>query len=149
MTHSKARFAGAAVGLVLGFLLPALAQEVGQQISGFKIPDYDEQMKLSSMLFGDHAEIMPSGSVEIRNLKLEYYEDEAVAMRITAPNCTYDRRKNRARSDGRIRISRDDMVVTGEDFEFDVKNENFLVKKNAKVVLRNLGRTKQSGEPSP
>jgi hypothetical protein len=157
--------------LLAALALGAAAQSEPQSLSDFKIPEYNEKMQLESMLFGDHAQVSRGGKVvDITNVKIEYYklqdlpepdpnvlpdpdaEEPApeVDMRITAPHCTYDRRFKAASSPGSVRITAEDMAVTGEDFNFKVDTEHLVIRKNVKVVLRNLrNRTKVKEEPAP
>ncbi|MCK5676670.1 MAG: hypothetical protein KAH99_06605, partial [Verrucomicrobia bacterium] len=51
----------------------------GMEISGFRVPDYDEQGKLRAQLYGEHAKVREGGEVEITNLKIEMYKDGEVA----------------------------------------------------------------------
>ena len=59
-----------------------LAQDmgVGMEVSGFRVPDYDEQGELRAQLYGEHAKVLDEGEVEITNLKIELYQDGEIAM---------------------------------------------------------------------
>lgn len=154
-----------AVLLVVAYT--ATGQTEPQSISDFKVPEYNEKMQLESMLFGDHADVSREGNVvDITNLRIEYYKvpdpplppdqddpNPEIEMRITAPHCTFDRRYKAASSEGKVRITNEDMAVTGENFNFKVDTEHLVIKKNVKVVLRNVRRSnelmKLGDDPAP
>lgn len=125
--------------VLAGLTCSAPAQIIeGAKIGKFKVPEYDGDNLLKSLLFGEYAEVQPDGSVDITELKLEFYEGGTnVQMTVTAPRCTYDRRKGVARSESTVRIEGEQMTVTGEDFTFDVEKERFQIRQDARVEIRN------------
>ena len=126
-----------AVGLALVGAVCAQIIE-GAKIGEFRVPEYDSNNLLKSLLFGDYAEVQGDGSIDITELKVEFYEDGTnVQMTVTAPRCSYDRRKGLARSTSSVRIEGDQMTVTGEDFTFDVERERFQIRKDARVEIKN------------
>ena len=129
-------FAGSALAWLAG---PASAQIIeGAKIGKFRVPEYDSSNTLKSLLFGEYAEVRDDGSVDITELKLEFYEGGTnVQMTATAPRCTYDRRNEVAYSDSAVRIEGKQMTVTGEDFTFDVEKERFQIRKDARVEIMN------------
>ena len=112
-----------------------------QSGTGVRIPEYDEQGHLKSLMFCDLVKSLPDGNIEITGLKVEFYEGTQVNMRVTAPLCIFDRTRNSAQSEGPVRIARDTMVVTGTGFLFNNKDERFKILKDVKVVLKG-GRRK-------
>ncbi len=135
------------IGLLAGHpVVPGAVRAVraqpaeGQRIAGFEVPDFDDEMRLQSMLFGDYARIMPNGEVEITNLMIEFYtEDREVEMRVTSPECIYDRATRDARSDSNIRIARENMIITGKQFVWSADNGRFEIFSDARVLLKGLG----------
>jgi len=114
-------------------------------VAGVRIPSYNDKGQLVSQLFGDLAKSLPDGNVEITGLKVEFYEGTQVNMRVTAPVCIFNRAQNTAQSDGPVRITRDKMVVTGTGFEFNNKDERFVIHKDAKVVLMGARKDLKQG----
>src|SRR5512136_2849665 len=86
---------------------------LAQTVTGFRVPEYDSENKLKSQLFGDFAKILPDGVIEITQLKIDFYSDGKINMTVTAPRCTYKQKEGMAESDSDVRITREDMVVTG------------------------------------
>lgn len=134
--------------IILGLVLSAWfaqAEDV-QTLAGFSVPEYDKNGNMTSQLFGDFAEFLPSGKVKITNLKIEFYDGKEVEMRVTAPQCDYDQKDKTADSDSSVRIARGNMIVTGVGFEWDAKNEKLIIHNEAKVVLKNVREQVDLGE---
>ncbi len=119
-------------------VLAAGAQEVGQTVAGFRVPEYDADNNLKSQLFGDFARVLADGVIEITGLKIDFYSKQQVAMTVTSPKCRYNQKVNLAESDADIRIARENMVVTGVGFSWNGRDERFLIRDQAKVVLKGL-----------
>lgn len=122
---------------ILGFG-PALAQE-GATLDGFKIPEYTDAGVKKSELTGDSARLMGS-MVEITGLTITFFDMPTtnIKMKVSAPQCSYNRRDSIAKSPERVRIEGDKMVVTGKDFAWDGTKEQFKIFSDAKVVLTNV-----------
>ena len=116
-----------------------------QSVAGVRIPEYDDQGRLKSQMFGDLAKTLSDGNVEITGLKIEFYEGTQVTMRVTAPLCLFDRVRTTAQSEGPVRIARDKMVVTGTGFQFNNRDERFKILSKAKVVLKGGQRDMSKG----
>ena len=118
------------------------AQNADQQvITGFRVPEYDDQGRMKNQLFGDYAKIPTAGPIEVHQLKYEIYGESTQAeTRITAPLCFYDREQGEAHSDGAVRIAREDMVITGVGFNFDRRSERMVIHNQVKVVLKGVRR---------
>lgn len=123
-----------------------MAQDV-QTIRGFEVPEYDRENRLQSRLFGDLARLLPSGLVDITGMRVEFYDDDReVEMRVTAETCLYDRTTRNASSDAHIRISRQNMIITGKGFVWDAEEERFEIHEEAKVVFSDLPMVFEEGE---
>lgn len=112
------------------------AAEGQTTIRGFVVPKYDADMQLVHKLEGDEAEMKANGDAVIRNLRLNFYRNGEIETRVSSPVCTYNRKTNQGSADQTIRIAREDLVVTGEDYTIDGEKERVVIKKNAKVVIR-------------
>ena len=107
-----------------------------QTVAGFRVPEYDENNRLKSQLFGDFAKVLPNGVIEITQLKIDFYSEGKVNMTVTVPRCSYKQKEGMAESDADVRITREDMVVTGQGFAWNGRDEQFRIFKEAKVVLK-------------
>ncbi len=130
-------------------LARASAQPGGeaQTVTGFRVPSYDREGRMTSQVFGDSARILADGAVDIVELRMEFYAAEGqtatnrpVDMRITSPRCVYNRTTGVATSDAPVRIARDNMIVTGEGFQWIGASERLEIYRNAKVVLKDIKR---------
>jgi hypothetical protein len=115
-------------------------------LSGFEVPGFDEEGNISFLLYGDLAEIMPNNIVRITNLRIDYYEDKKVSMRVTSPFCFYYENSKIAKSDYDVKIEQEKMVVTGTGFVWSSEDERLEILNNAKVVIKDARKSIESGE---
>lgn len=141
MTGERKLFYMVVVLSVIGLCAVSPAVDmVGQTVTGFRVPEYDAENNLKTLLLGDFAKILPGGVIEIMGLRIEVYQQGKVAMTVTAPHCRFHQKDNRAESDGDVRIANDEMVVTGKGFDWNNKDEVFKIHSQTRVVLRNARR---------
>lgn len=119
----------------LGLAPGARAQLEGQNIKGFRLPEYDEDGKLKQQLYGETATFLQDGIIQLTGLKIEIFRRGEVTARITSPECAYDPNRKRAASKDHIRIVTEKAVLTGDGFAWNGENEQFQIFKNAKVTL--------------
>lgn len=139
-----------AVALALWGAATAVAQttDIGQTVTGFRMPNYDEQNNLKSVLFGDFARVRPDGLIEITNLKIDFYEEGRVNMTVTSPQCLFNRAESTARSDGPVRIQRDNLLITGTGFWWSAREERFEIYAQSRVEIRG-GASRATGGSRP
>jgi hypothetical protein len=137
---------GYALALLLAVVAVGRAEESGMQtVAGFRVPEYDESNRLKSQLFGDFAKVLPDGVIEITQLKIDFYSDGKVNMTVTAPQCAYKQKEGIAESAADVRITREDMVVTGKGFAWNGRDEQFQIFKEVKVVLKGVRKQMTAG----
>ena len=137
---------GYALALLLAVVAAGWAEESSvQTVAGFRVPEYDEKNQLKSQLFGDFAKVLPDGIIEITQLKIDFYSEGKVDMTVTSPRCTYKQKEGMAESDADVRITREDMVVTGKGFAWSGRDEQFRIFKEAKVVLKGARKQMTAG----
>ena len=127
------------------------AKDDGETVAGFKIPDYDEEGNLKSVLTAGIAVFKPSQElIDIKQLQIDFYDKKTreVEMKVTAPKCLYSTGRKRAVSDEAVLIERDNLKVTGVGFEWSdsVDKKEFIVKSNARVELRNVNKSAVEGK---
>ncbi len=135
---------------ILAAFLVALAaraqqKDPAQTVSGFRVPEYDDEGHLKSELFGEFARVLPDGVIEISQLKIDVYNKGQVDMTVTAPQCAYNQKEGLAKSDSDVRIARENMVVTGVGFSWNGQNERFEILNKAKVVLKDAHKQVDTG----
>jgi len=132
--------------LAVVLLLAAVA--VGQVLKGFRYPDYDEKGQLKFEITGDEAQIQPSGLIQIKNLKMTFYEQGKVMMQVSTPQCLFDRVKRSAVSSSDVCIARKEIELTGRGFAWNAQDGCMKILSNTRVVLRNLS-AKSTVEGAP
>jgi hypothetical protein len=126
---------GLATLMALGLAAPVRAQQEGQAMKGFRLPEYDGNGKLKQQLYGETATFLQDGIIQLTGLKIEIFGRGEVTARIYSPACAYDPNRKRAASKDHIRIVTEKAVLTGDGFAWNGENEQFQIFKNAKVTL--------------
>ena len=123
-----------------GDLSDAIPLGTDSQMKGFRVPTYDDENVMTSQIYGETARVLPDGNVEITGLRMEFYsyegEERITDMTVTSPLCYFNRTRGVVISDSDVRISRDQMVVTGKGFRYSNKNQELKILSNSKVVLK-------------
>ena len=114
------------------------AQDIGtgMEISGFRVPDYDEKGQVRAQLYGEHAVVLENREVEITNLKIDMYKDGEVVMTVFSPHCFFNLDTKQARSDGRVLIESGLMTVTGRGFTWSATAGRFEILHESKVLVK-------------
>jgi len=133
-------------GLAVVLLLAAAA--AGQVLKGFRYPDYDEKGQLKFEITGDEAQIQAGGLIQIKNLKMTFYEQGKVMMQVSTPQCLFDRMKRSAVSSSDVRVARKEIELTGRGFAWNAQDGRMRIFSNTRVVLRNLS-AKSAVEGAP
>lgn len=127
--------------------LSSVAQETGMEISGFRVPDYDEQGVMTSQLFGEHAEMEGRGDVKITGVRMEFYQEGETFMTVTSPYCFFDQKTREAWSDAPVAADMESVRVRGRGFRLQSGERKVQVLNDSKVIIENV--TEQtSGEPA-
>ena len=134
------------LGLAVVLLLAAAA--VGQVLKGFRYPDYDEKGQLRFEITGDEAQVQPSGLIQIKNLKMTFYEQGKVMMQVSTPQCLFDRVKRSAVSTSDVCVARKEVELTGRGFAWNAQDGCMNIFSNTRVVLRNFNE-KSTVEGAP
>lgn len=130
------RGAGNLFGILAVIILAGTV--AGQALKGFRYPDYDEKGQLRFEITGDEAEVQPDGLINIRNLKMTFYEQGKVMMQVSTPQCLFDRVKRTAVSTAEVNMVRSEIELSGRGFAWDAQGGSMNIYTNARVVLRNL-----------
>lgn len=128
-------------GLIISVLLAALfvnAQEPGMEISGFRVPEYDDQGQMTSQLFGDHAELQPGSDVEINGARMEFYRDGEMFMTVRSSHCFYNQKTREAHSEAPVSADMEGVHLTGTGFELDTEGRKVQVLNDSRVVIADI-----------
>jgi hypothetical protein len=106
-------------------------------IERFEVPDRDENGNLKWKLNGERAVIRPDGLMDIQNARAEFYTSNKVDMVFSSPTCLLDRANSHATTDDRVRIDRENMVLTGVGGEWDGAKSSMVIRSNVCVIISN------------
>ena len=128
------------LGLVFGLALAALpgrTQTVPPKTTtfeGIQVPEYDDQGRLKSRLFGDRAEMQPDGRIRITNLRIQIYKEGVEEAKVWAERCLFNRKDKSAISDSAVRLEKGNMRVTGTGMRW----LNYI---SGSVILASISRS--------
>jgi len=86
--------------------------------------------------------------MDIQNARAEFYTSNKVDMVFSSPTCLLDRMNNHATTDDRVRIDRENMVLTGIGGEWDGNTASMVIRSNVVVVITNAQPTLME-QPKP
>lgn len=128
------------VGLIVMSMLAHLliAEEMAMPVKNLRLPmEHYENGAVKTQLKAGFALVPPKGIIIASNVVMEmFFEDGSTNVVMTAESCEYDRAKETATSTGKIKIVRDDVVLTGKGFEWYSNRERVKILSEAKIVLR-------------
>ncbi|MBI2440726.1 MAG: LPS export ABC transporter periplasmic protein LptC [Lentisphaerae bacterium] len=120
-------------------LLILAAVSDAQVLKGFRFPEYDEKGQLKYEITGDEAQVQPDGLIQIRNLKMTFYEQGKVLMQVTTPQCLFDRVKRLATSKAAVFMERPGIKLSGQGFTYDAQAGRLEIFQDVRLVLRSTG----------
>lgn len=113
---------------------------LGQEIMGFRYPDYDNQGQLKMEISGDKARFLPQDLIQITNLRMTFYEEGKMVMHVSTPLCFFNRVKRTAVSTSEVRVTRAEIIITGRGFDWNEKEGLIRINQNARVILQKTGQ---------
>ena len=82
------------------------------------------------------------GVMKLDEAKLEVYDQGKVKTTVTADSCIYDRNGNKLDASGRVSMQQDGVTITGEGLIWDDSESTVVVKKDARVAIKNQSMVK-------
>jgi len=116
-------------------------------VNDFKVPDYDENGKKKSVLYGDMAEMLPDNKVRITKLRIEIFKDGVIEGTIHALTCVFDRKERNAISNADVSIEKGNMRVTGKGFRYYAADQHIEILNNVCVTLQDTKMWAKRGKP--
>ncbi len=141
------------LGLFLGLISPLCAQistTIGSVVKGFSVPQHNDNGELISKIGGSQADTVSPNRAVIKELVMEFYNKGEVTMKITSQKCDYWFLQSRLNTRDGVKIERDNMVITAQNFQWEEKEKKGVLQKNVKVVLKDfsLSNPKPTGGTS-
>lgn len=124
------------LGLMAELLCGAQDFGTGMEVTGFRVPDYDEQGQLRAQLYGGHAKVLEGRVVEITNLKIDMYRDGAIAMTVFSPHCFFNMESRKAWGSDEVLLESDMMTVVGKGFTWSSEVGSFEILEDSKVLVK-------------
>ncbi len=112
-------------------------QEQVMPIKNLRLPmEYYENGVIKTQLKAGVALVPPHGMITASNVVMEmFFEDGSTNVIMLADSCLYDRAAQSATSDGKIKIIRGNITLTGKGFEWHSDTEKVKVLSDAKIVM--------------
>jgi 3-deoxy-D-manno-octulosonate 8-phosphate phosphatase (KDO 8-P phosphatase) len=105
-------------------------------IEKFEVPEWDEAGNLQWKLMGDRAQLRMDGTMDIQNVRAEFYQSNKVAMVLSAPQCLLDRAKKHAATDGPVLLESPEMTVQATGASWDQTAASVILRSNVHVQVR-------------
>lgn len=128
-----------------GMLL--FGEDGAMPIKDLRLPlERNEDGKIKTQLVAAQARVPPEGDVEAKKVRVEFYKDENIDTLMTTDECRYDRAKGKATSESKVRIERENLVITGTGFECSMQDQIVKILSDVKVVLDRSKKEKGKGK---
>jgi hypothetical protein len=110
---------------------------VGEPVKGIKIPQYDENGKLTMNLIAETARKLDEKQVEFGKLKIEFNEKEEKTIVVEIPHSILDMESKKLVADTETIIRREDFEIIGQGAEFDTLARSGTFKGRVHASFRN------------
>lgn len=127
----------AAAGCLLAFSVCGQT-DFNMEITGFRVPEYDDQGVMTSQLFGERAEMIEGGKIKITELRVEIYKAGQTVATVTAPYCIYDQKSKEAHSEAPIAVDLDQLKLRGRGFVLKSEESSVKVFDECEVTIFDL-----------
>lgn len=122
-------------------LLPAHAQQtVGGSITGgWKLPHYDAQNRLRSLISGSNVTATTGSALRVEHLKIDYFgEDGALEFTAQTPECVFNLETRTASSAGSLRARSADqrLDIQGRGFLLQQATSSLLLSNDVRALLQ-------------
>ena len=111
---------------------------VGQTFKQFTFPVYGADGQLHYSFYAVQATGITLNRAEADDLRIEVYENGQKTTTITSPKADLYVAEQKMRTKNTVRIERADMEATSQDCDFYVKQKNFFLRTNVKVLLKHF-----------
>jgi hypothetical protein len=138
--------------MVMATQRSSVAESTGSEatISGFSIPEVDENGDMKWRVMGESARLKPTGGpIDITKVRLEMYKNARVDMVLTSPRCLFDREKREAETDAPVEITGRSLVITGDGFFWSGTNNLLVIRNNARVIVSDMRAITAPGTHAP
>lgn len=110
---------------------------VGEPVKGIKIPQYDENGKLTMNLIAETALKLDEKQVEFGKLKIEFNDKEEKTITVEIPHSILDMESKMLVANSETLIHREDFEIIGQSAEFDTVGRSGTFKGRVHASFRN------------
>ena len=114
---------------------------IGEPVKGIKIPQYDEQGKLTMSLTAETARKLDERQVELGKLKVQFSDKEEKEIIVEIPHSILDMESKVLVADSETVIRREDFEIVGQSAEFDTVARSGTFKGRVHASFRNEAST--------
>ncbi len=130
--QAQAKATGQSQGQKIDLPIP-----VGEWVKGIKIPQYDENGKLTMNLIAERARKLDEKQVEFGKLKIEFNEKEEKTIIVEIPHSVLDMESKVLIADTETAVRREDFEIIGQSAEFDTLSRSGTFKGWVHASFRN------------
>ncbi len=136
-----------AVCLISSVVLLSLGATM-QPLQGLRVPlDFYPDGTLKHELLAQEARARDDGTIEAQKVEFRFFSEEGQEEAIIrAADATVDRVGLRGNSEKPVSLSRDQMLLTGEGFEWDGTGETIRILRNVRLAFPSQMFREQTGE---
>jgi hypothetical protein len=110
---------------------------VGEPVKGIKIPQYDENGKLTMNLLAETALKLDEKQIEFGKLKIEFNDHEEKTITVEIPHSILDMESKTLVANTETLIHREDFEIIGQSAEFDTVARSGTFKGRVHASFRN------------
>lgn len=126
--------------LLAAMTLGAQAQMGPSKVKKFRVPEFDENGKKRSEIFGEEADMLPDGKIKITGLRIVLYDKDGVVVEgtLVAADCVFDRADKSAFSNSAVSMERDRMLITGKGLRWNAAGQHIEILNDVRVQLKGV-----------
>ena len=111
-------------------------------VKKFRLPTFNQEGYRTSFLEGDEAIIVSSQQIDVKEMHYSLFsgeENNVLETTLLAPVATVrvlERNHIKVEGTGSVRLIRDEVDATGDNWTYDHANKRLLIRKNVHVIYR-------------
>ncbi|MCC7519020.1 MAG: LPS export ABC transporter periplasmic protein LptC [Verrucomicrobiae bacterium] len=139
MRLPESRIAAAAAALLFAGFVQAGGEGRMPSATGtltrFTIPERNREGKLIWQMTGEKAQIRPDNQMEIEHLAVNTFKEAKVDWTLETPACIMNRETREAVSEADVKITNQQIIITGVGFHWIANESRFVVRSRVEVLI--------------
>ncbi len=115
------------------------------EVEGFSLEIPDENGKTQGVLEGSKASFDPGGTIQIIDAKAKIHQKDQGVIVVMTPKALYHRNSKVVTTDEPVKVDSDDTHITGKGLVWEPEKAKIFIRKNVRVVLRNVEQDNPKG----